>query len=151
MSTFLFRTEDDIDIHEGMEWFYVKLSNYQIAKTNTLNYNGNKENKVEVKRFSTYQAAQKFAAPFIRRGMWIVSIPWGATYHILGKRYEVEKWVNNRIENHTTNDHQLLIAEQGGVEIELASNQIILSVTNQKYEFSRKNRTKYRNFSRINR
>lgn len=60
ISSHLFKTHDGVDIFEGDSWWYVKLNNFTKTQTDTLAYNGNPKNKVEVLRFSTEQAADEY-------------------------------------------------------------------------------------------
>lgn len=58
----LFVSEDFVEVFGGDLWYYVTIEDNPIIRlTNTLDYKGSKENLKLVKRFSTKEAAYKFA------------------------------------------------------------------------------------------
>lgn len=58
---YLFTTSDGVDIFEGDEWWYVKLGNLEVRKTNSTKYIGNPNYKQDVLRFSTQELANEYA------------------------------------------------------------------------------------------
>lgn len=61
---FLFTSYEGVNIFEGDTWWYVKLNNLTIRKTNTTKYVGTPNSRKHVERFSTEAAAKSFVKHF---------------------------------------------------------------------------------------